>query len=286
MKAFEHHTPPANTYARRGRASAIHPQARDGLREFLECKPWAYQTEMMDYLLDDFGLSVMQYTVSRTLKQMKITQKSLRKIADARDPEIRTAYFENIAVYQHDQLVYLDESAANQRTTHRKRGWCALGIAPHVRLPFKRKKRWTILPAYCSDGILCYMIYHGSFDAGLFEAFVKYHVLPHCNPFPSPKSVLIMDNASIHKSQRLKDLCEQHGVIIQYLPPYSPDLNPIESYFSKLKAWMKKHWELAKGIEGQEFEDFLHLAMSCNNGKVSAPGHFRRSHIRVQLTTH
>ena len=262
LKAFGEPTPPAHTYARRGVPLKIHPTARAGLQEFLNDKPWAYQEEMMEYLLDDFGLAVVKSTISKTLKKMGITQKSLRKIADARDPELRNIYFVDVAAYTHDQLVYLDETAANQRSTHRKRGWSALGIVPYIRLPFKREKRWSILPAYCSDGILTYHIFHGGYDGGLFEAFLRYKVLPKCSPFPGPKSILIMDNASIHHSSNIRDLCAEFGVIVLYLPPYSPDLNPIESFFSKLKAWME-------------------LAMMMNKGADSAPGYFRHSGIYV-----
>lgn len=51
--------------------------------------------------------------------------------------------------------------------------------------------------------------------------------LPRMNAYPGPYSVLVMDNASIHKGQRLLDICNAKGVRIEFLPPYSPDLNPV-----------------------------------------------------------
>lgn len=57
-----------------------------------------------------------------------------------------------------------------------------------------------------------------------------------------PKSVLIMDNASFHLSDRIEGMCAEAGVKSVYLPPYSPDLNPIEEFFFELKAFISRHW--------------------------------------------
>jgi len=69
-----------------------------------------------------------------------------------------------------------------------------------------------------------------------------------------------MDNASIHKSQELSDMCIAAGVQLLFLPPYSPDLNPIEQSFSTLKAWIKRNRELQESYP-KHFERFLDLAV-------------------------
>ena len=81
-------------------------------------------------------------------------------------------------------------------------------------------------------------------------------------PYPGPRSVLILDNASIHKNDRLRELCEEHGVLLKFLPPYSPDYNPIEATFHDLKAWIRKNYLLA--LDFEEFDDFLHFAIGQN----------------------
>jgi transposase len=58
--------------------------------------------------------------------------------------------------------------------------------------------------------------------------------------FPGPNSVLIMDNARIHLGGRLQELCNTRGVLLKYLPPYSPDMNPIEKVFSVMKSQIKQ----------------------------------------------
>ena len=60
------------------------------------------------------------------------------------------------------------------------------------------------------------------------------------NPFPGPKSVLIMDNAKIHHAGAVSEICARHHVLAVYLPPYSPDFNPIEKLFSNFKCQLRR----------------------------------------------
>jgi len=103
--------------------------------------------------------------------------------------------------WQAEQLVFIDESAANERTMDRKFGWAPIGLPAREIHPAKRSEQWSILPAYTLDGYITYDIVHGSYNAELFRIFIENKVLPLCSPFPGPRSVLIMDNASIHRSQ-------------------------------------------------------------------------------------
>ena len=95
-------------------------------------------------------------------------------------------------------MVFLDESAANEKSAHRKFGWAPVGSTPHVYSLLKRSERWSILPAYTAEGYIAFQIIQGSFDTELFNEFVRTQVLPQCTLFPGPKSIIIMDNAPIH----------------------------------------------------------------------------------------
>jgi len=99
-----------------------------------------------------------------------------------------------------DQLIFIDELATNERTSNRKYGWAPVGVTPHEARPFKRSERWSLLPAYTIDGFITWDIRHGSYTAEAFEEFIENKVLPLCNPYPLPRSVLVMDNAPIHQS--------------------------------------------------------------------------------------
>jgi transposase len=83
-----------------------------------------------------------------------------------------------------------------------------------------------------------------STKAPRFEDFLVNILLLECGRYPAKNSVIVMDNASIHHSERIRQLCTDAGVTLVYLSPYSPDYNPIEEFFSELKAFVKKYWRL------------------------------------------
>jgi transposase len=170
--------------------------------------------------------------------------------------------------------VFLDESGANERTGDRKYRWSPVGLICAQSRPVKRSERWSILPALSIDGYLDYIIHQGAITADLFIEFVEERVLPHCSPYPEPRSVLILDNASIHKDHRLQQLCDKAGVLLKFLPPYSPDYNPIEATFKDLKTWIKRNYKLAKDFE--DFSNFLDFAVqqACGGG-AGKRGHFQ-----------
>ena len=98
--------------------------------------------------------------------------------------------------------------------------------------------RYSILPALSLDGILHVEIYDRAVTGDDFRLFVT-RLLEHMQPWPLPNSVIIMDNAAIHKVEGIREMVEAHGARLIYLPPYSPDLNPIEEAFSSIKAWLR-----------------------------------------------
>jgi transposase len=175
-------------------------------------------------------------------------------------------------LWDDEQLVFLDETASNERTGDRKKGWSPIGIECTVDKPIKRSERWSILPALSNEGYIDWIIYQGSITADLFLEFLQEKILPQCEPFPGKRSVLIMDNASIHKNVLIKTACDEAGVLLQFLPPYSPDFNPIESTFKDLKAWIKANYITA--LEFESFLEFLEFAIQqvCRR---EVRGHFR-----------
>ena len=126
----------------------------------------------------------------------------MRLKAAERDYELRDDWLNNkLRMYTAEQLVFVDESAANERSAHRKYGWAPVGATPEQTTRLNRTERYSILPAYASDGFVDWMIIQGSFTTDLFNYFVEVVVLLHWNVFPRPKSVLVMDNAPIHRSE-------------------------------------------------------------------------------------
>lgn len=147
---------------------------------------------------------------------------------------------------------------------------------------FHREYRYQILPAYTQDGILLSRVYQGSTDLDVFEDFLE-QLLHHCGRWPEHSSVLIMDNASFHHSDRIDQMCLDAGVKLVYLPPYSPHLNPIEEFFAKLKAFIKKRWNEYEDNPVQDCGAFLEWCISVAGGKKhNAEGHFRHAGVSVE----
>jgi transposase len=179
----------------------------------------------------------------------------MQQKAKEQNPDLRDEYRHDISEYHSYQLVYVDESGCDRRTGIRKTGWSPLGITPTERSKFHRGQRYQILPAYSQDGIVLSHIYQGSTNAALFGEFIN-RLLHHCGRFPGPRSVLIVDNASFHHSDRLEQMCLKKDVRLVYLPPYSPDLNPIEEFFVELKAFIRRNWIIYQDEPERDFGAF------------------------------
>jgi hypothetical protein len=133
---------------------------------------------------------------------------------------------------------------------------------------------YSVLPALSLSGILTVLIVKESFNAPLFLEFIEL-CLAAMNPFPADNSVLVLDNCAIHKSPEVRAMAEARyvgfqllpstgsysnkilpsGVVLVYLPSYSPDYNPIELSFSKMKAGVKREAEAAITMLNQRDED-------------------------------
>ncbi len=96
---------------------------------------------MLYYLFDDWGIIVALSTLFNALKVMKINRKCLKREALERSQECRNLYFLDVSQFTHEMLVFLDESAANEHTMHRKRGWALYDISPRIIRPVKRSER-------------------------------------------------------------------------------------------------------------------------------------------------
>ena len=96
----------------------------------------------------------------------------------------------------------------------------------------------------------------GSTNAIFFKDFIN-KLLHYYGKWLEPKSVIIIDNTSFHHSENIKAMYSIARVKLVYLPPYSPDLNPIEECFSELKAFVRRHWQSYEDDPDQGFDNFL-----------------------------
>ena len=141
---------------------------------------------------------------------------------------------DDLADVRADQLVFVDETWCSTNMT-RLRGRAPVGQRLDAKVPHGHWKTSTLVAAMDLRGIRCSNMWDGAINQLCFEAFVCTTLVPQLRP----GDVVVMDNLSSHKSARVRQMIEDAGARLIYLPPYSPDLNPIELAFSKLKQAMR-----------------------------------------------
>ena len=165
----------------------------------------------------------------------------MRTVSLQRDINLRSQFVSDVSLYDQDMLIFLDESGSDKRDCLRKYGYSLRGKPPMYHRLLMRGKRVSLLTFMSSAGVLDCQLDHGSVNGEVFYDFVEKLLLPQLIPFDgkNPHSVAILDNCSIHHLDEIVDLIHEVGALVHFLPPYSPDYNPIESMFSKLKTEMK-----------------------------------------------
>ena len=131
------------------------------------------------------------------------------------------------------RLVFIDETGTNTKMT-RLRGRCLKGQRLHAKAPFGHWKTQTFLAALRSTGLTAPFVVDAPVNRAIFETYVETQLAPTLNK----GDVVIMDNLAAHKSPLVEQLIRDRGAWVLFLPPYSPDLNPIEMAFEPLPVWM------------------------------------------------
>ena len=140
-----------------------------------------------------------------------------------------------ISGFSASDLVFLDESGCNTDMT-RRYAYSFGGSRAVDATPLSKPKNTTVLSSIQLNGTLHYTTFSGGTTVERFKRYLETDLLPHLNG----NSILVMDNMKSHHAKAVKELLDSSGVRYIYLPPYSPDLNPIEKLWSKVKALLRK----------------------------------------------
>ena len=155
--------------------------------------------------------------------------------ASERDEAARAAWRAEAAALDPASVVFLDETSTQTALTRRRarapRGQRAVGAAPRNRGP-----NVTLLAALTPTGLGPGVVFEGAADRRACEAFVEQFLVPSLRR----GQVVVLDNLSAHKGERVRQLIEGKGCRLRFLPPYSPDFNPIELAFAKLKTRLRR----------------------------------------------
>jgi transposase len=133
------------------------------------------------------------------------------------------------------RLVFIDETGTTTKMT-RLRGRSKRGERLHATAPFGHWRTQTFIAALRHDGLTAPWVINGPMNREMFDLYVETQLAPTLEP----GDVVILDNLAAHKSEKAKAVLRKKGAWFLFLPPYSPDLNPIEMAFSKLKAHLRR----------------------------------------------
>jgi transposase len=154
---------------------------------------------------------------------------------------VRKKFLADIKRIPLTNLVYIDEAGIDANETYQY-GWAEKGERCYAQKFGESEGRVSFIGGLQKDKIIASMVFTGHCDRKVFEIYLEKCLVPQL----TPGDVVIMDNASFHKSENIKQLINDARCTLKYLPAYSPDLNPIEHYWFPIKNDIRK--QLDKNI--------------------------------------
>jgi transposase len=235
-----------------GNPAVLTPEDLQRLRELIRQRPDATLGECRTHL----GASCSLMTLARALSQLGLPRKKkVPRAADQDGPEVRERrreFREGLAGIDPQRLVFVDECGANTSMT-RRYGRAPAGQRVYTDTP----GHWDSITLTCGmrlAGAMAGLAFPGATNTGTFEAYVEDVLVPELRP----DDVVIWDNLKPHRSEEAIEAVEAAGAEVMPLPPYSPDLTPIEEMFSKVKGAMRSAAGRTKEAVYEGFASALH----------------------------
>lgn len=220
------------------RSLARDPVARRVVEEAVHAKPDRTLIELMREVLDRAGVATSCSALHPCLQSLGFSLKKKVIIATEQGSDrvqaLRTQYISAVAAIDPSRLVFIDESGVTTAMT-RSMARSRRGHRVHGRTPRNRGNVTTLIGALALDGIRALMTIGGATTGDVFLAYVREFLVPTLRP----QDVVVMDNAAVHKSAGVRRAIEAAGASVLFLPPYSPEFNPIEMTWSKLKSILR-----------------------------------------------
>ncbi len=172
----------------------------------------------------------MPATTCRSKKSLHASEQARPDVAEGREN-----WRANQPTLHPDKLIFIDETGASTKMV-RPRGRCLRGQRLVAPVPWGHWKTTTFTAGLRNSALVAPFLLDGPMDGEAFLAYVEQVLVPAL----SQGDIVVMDNLPAHKVSGVRQLIEAAGADLLYLPPYSPDLNPIELAFAKLKAHLRK----------------------------------------------
>jgi transposase len=202
-------------------------------------KPDMTIMELREKIRERHGLGFGYGTVWRFLARHNITRKKKTGHASEQESEdveaAREDWFEGQLDLDPLKLVFIDETAISTSMA-RRYGWALQGERCRAAVPFGRWQTTTLIAALRCDRIDAPMTIDGALDGEAFLAYVRQVLAPTL----AAGDIVVMDNVPVHKVAGVREAIAAKGAGVLYLPTYSPDFNPIEKSFSKIKSILRR----------------------------------------------
>lgn len=211
--------------------------------ETLMARPEIYLDELQRELYSNTGTWASLSTIFRTIHRLGFTRKKLQRVALRRNDFLRDEFMKEMKYVDAGMIVWLDETGSDKRSESRKFGYHLRGMTPRVYKLNIRGKRISSIAIMSTRGIEDVAIYEGNINGETFSNFIDQNLVPILQPFngTNSRSIVVMDNASIHHVERVATSILGTGALLRYLPLYSPDFNPLEEAFAKVKSFLKSN---------------------------------------------
>jgi transposase len=211
------------------------------------------------------------------LKRQKWTRKKLQRISLGRSEDLRQGWREEMRQYVAEDLVFFDESIFNEKTGWRYQAYGPIGQDIRYPANTQRGPTWSICAATTVQGWLpCTGVKKGYFSTPDLLNWLRTALLPTLREQSSRPRVVVMDNNGTHIDEAIINAIEAEGHVVRFLPPYSPDFNPIELSFSVLKAWFQRNYIWTRSDHGS-FGDYLVWAIGESRCDRFAQEQFRHA---------
>ncbi len=203
------------------------------LKAYVKEHPDAYQSE----IAKEFNCT--PEAIRKAFQRLKITRKKKAICYKEQRKEKVKGYLEQIVTIPFENIAYVDETGIDTYLC-REYGYAPRGKTIYGIVSGRNYKRIGIVAAKLNKKIVAPLVYSGTMDSTLFEKWFQQQLLPTL-----PKeTVIVMDNAAFHRKKQLFSIAEENGYRLIFLPPYSPEWNPIEKFWSWLKYHLKKFFHI------------------------------------------
>ena len=285
----------------------------DYLLNLVCTKPDYFLDELLSLVKNNRFISVHFMTIFQELEHAGMSWKKLHRITTEHNDDLHATFIAQMAQYEPQQLGFVDETSKDACIVCHHYGWSQKGHNANKKQVFVQGCHTFTEALLSLDGIVAATVIEGSMTQELFLEWLENNVvserqlfslificnifmqLLNCEAYPSPGLCMIMmDNAKIHHGAEVHELFDCYskltvvsgaanskfwmvqGVCLEYLPPYLPDLNPIEEAFSTIKHWLCYHQEYYRATQGDEIIwEVLEIITPDNvHGYFLHPGYF------------